>query len=74
MALFAILSGSDAIGFLPREWAEAEMTRALLQKIQVSQGITGPKTCLIRRCAAPLTRAAEALAGAPCREVTYYLS
>jgi len=73
IALLAILSGSDAVAFLPRQWAESKMTKALLQEIGITEGISGPRTCLIRRTATPFTPAAEALADALRREVVYYL-
>jgi DNA-binding transcriptional LysR family regulator len=73
IALLSILSGSDAVAFLPRQWAESKLTKPLLQEIGIAEGISGPKTCLIRRSATPLTPAAEALADALRREVTYYL-
>lgn len=73
IALLAILSGSDAVAFLPRQWAEAEMTKGLLEEIQVKEVIAGPATCLIRQVGAPLTPAAEALTDSLRREVIYYL-
>jgi LysR family transcriptional regulator, regulator of abg operon len=73
IALLSILAGSDAVAFLPRQWAESKLTEGLLQEIGVVEDIAGPKTCLIRRAAMPLTPAAEALADALRREVTYYV-
>lgn len=74
IALLAILAGSDAVAFLPKQWAEAEMTRGLLREFPVKEEIAGPATCLIRQAAAPLTPASEALADSLRREAVYYLS
>ena len=74
IALLAILAGSDAIAFLPRQWAQSHITKRLLTEFPVRETIAGPATALIRRHAMPLTPAAEALADAFRREAIYYLN
>ncbi|MDF8332179.1 LysR substrate-binding domain-containing protein [Novosphingobium cyanobacteriorum] len=74
IALMALLDGSDAITFLPRQWAEAAITRGLLVEFPVKETIEGPATCLMYQVGAPLTPVAEALADSFRRQVGHYLA
>jgi LysR family transcriptional regulator, regulator of abg operon len=72
ISLLAVLAGSDALAFLPRQWVESSLTTPILAKINIAETVPGPPTCLVRRNGLPLTPAAEALATAFRREVAYY--
>ncbi|PHR92593.1 MAG: hypothetical protein COA69_07085 [Robiginitomaculum sp.] len=64
IALIALLAGTDALAFLPRQWATSELARSILAEIPITEKIPGPSTCLMRPNGLPLTPAAEALADA----------
>lgn len=64
IALIALLAGTDALAFLPRQWAESPITSPLVAEIPVADRIHGPTTCLMRPSGMPLTPAAEAMADA----------
>lgn len=64
LALNALLAGTDALAFLPRQWAHSPVTCPVLIKIPIKETIHGPATCLMRPSGMPLTPAAEALADA----------
>lgn len=64
LVLLALLAETDALAFLPRQWATARITEGLLASIPVRQIVASPTTCLITPRGMPLTPAAEALADA----------
>lgn len=64
LALIALLAGTDALAFLPRQWADSNVTRPILSEIPIIEKIAGPTTCLMRPSGMPLTPAAQALADA----------
>lgn len=64
IALIALLAETDALAFLPRQWAYSTVTRPILAEIPIREKIHGPSTCLMRPSGLPLTPAAEALADA----------
>lgn len=64
IALMAIIADTDAIAFLPRQWADSQVTRSIIAAIPIMEKLPGPATCLIRPSAMPLTPAAESLADA----------
>lgn len=73
IALLPLLAGSDALAFLPYQWADSDVTSPVLSEIEIREVIPGPSTCLIRRNGLPLTPAADALQTIFRREATYYL-
>ena len=50
---------SDLLTMLPIQWTEFALTRDVLQKINVVEGLPSPPICLARRAGLPLTPAAE---------------
>lgn len=64
IALTALLSSTDALAILPRQWPDSPALDAVLVEIPVRERIDGPATCLMRPGGMPLTPAAEALADA----------
>lgn len=72
IALLALLTESDLLAFLPRQWVEAPSTRAVLMHIPVREPIEGPPLGLVQRKGLPLTTVAEAMSSALAREVFYY--
>ena len=64
VALIALLSGTDALAFLPKQWASSRVTRQILLAFPIEEVVSGPATCLLRPNGLPLTPAAEALADA----------
>ena len=62
LALLALLCSSDALAFLPHQWADAALFKDLLAPIAVREPLTGPDIVQVSRAGMPLTPAAEALA------------
>jgi LysR family transcriptional regulator, regulator of abg operon len=54
-----ILSHTDALAIVPRQWTTFEPTRNLVQKIPVKELMPAPPMVMVRRAAMPLTPAAE---------------
>lgn len=73
IALLALLSGTDSLTFLPRQWVESPLMKPLLSRIDIAETVPGPSTCLVRRDGLPLTPVADALANAFRREAAYYM-
>ena len=61
LALLALLCSSDALAFLPQQWADTPMFKSLLAPIPVREPLTGPDIVQLSRAGLPLTPAAEAL-------------
>ena len=61
LALVALLCSSDALAFLPHQWADAPLFKTLLEPIAVREPLTGPDIVQVSRAGLPLTPAAEAL-------------
>ena len=61
LALVALLCSSDALAFLPHQWADAPLFKTLLEPITVREPLTGPDIVQVSRAGLPLTPAAEAL-------------
>ena len=61
LALLALLCSTDALAFLPQQWADTPMFKALLAPIPVREPLTGPDIVQLSRAGLPLTPAAEAL-------------
>ena len=62
LALLALLCSSDALAFLPHQWADAALFKDLLAPIAVREPLTGPDIVQVSRAGMPLTPAVEALA------------
>ena len=61
LSLITLLSNTDLLAIVPRQWLEYSPLRGTLQKIDIREPIAAPPICLIRRAALPLTPAAEYL-------------
>ena len=61
IALLALVSSSDLLVFLPRQWLESPVTSAVLEAIAVRERIEGFPICVVRREGVTLTPAAESL-------------
>jgi LysR family transcriptional regulator of abg operon len=61
LSLITMLSSTDLLAIVPRQWTEYSPLAATLQKIAVREKIAAPPICIIRRAALPLTPAADFL-------------
>ena len=61
LALMALVSSTDAIALLPRQWAEAPLLRDLIETIKVREPLTAPDIVQVTRAKLPLTPVAERL-------------
>ena len=61
LALLALLCSTDALAFLPQQWADTPLFKTLLEPITVREPLTGPDIVQLSRAGLPLTPAAEAL-------------
>jgi len=61
LALLALLCNTDALAFLPQQWADTPLFKTLLQPIPVREPLAGPDIVQLSRAGLPLTPAAEAL-------------
>ena len=61
MALLALLASSDALAFLPRQWADTPLFNGVLEPIAVRESLMAPDIVQVTRAALPLTPAAERL-------------
>lgn len=61
LALLSLLSTSDALAFLPRQWSDAPLLRNLVEPIIIDEPLMAPDIVRITRAALPLTPAAERL-------------
>jgi LysR family transcriptional regulator of abg operon len=59
MTLMVSLVYSDLLAMVPIQWTQFELTRDLLQTIDVSEHLPAPPICVIRRSGLPLTPAAD---------------
>ena len=59
LSLMTLLSSTDLLAIVPRQWAEFPPLGSSLQKIPVRERIAASPICLIRRAALPLTPAGE---------------
>lgn len=62
LPVVALLTSTDALAFLPRQWVTTPLFKSSLQEIPVAETLDGPDIVLIRRRALPLTPLAEKLA------------
>jgi DNA-binding transcriptional LysR family regulator len=62
LALLALLNSSDALAFLPRQWADTALLRGLVEPIAVIEPLLAPDIVQVSRAKLPLTPAAEQLA------------
>jgi LysR family transcriptional regulator of abg operon len=61
LSLITMLSNTDLLAIVPRQWTEHSPLASTLQKIAVREKIPAPPICVIRRAALPLTPAADFL-------------
>src|SRR5262245_10282696 len=61
LGLITLLSNSDMLAIVPRQWTEFPPTRGVLRMLSLKETIEAPPITLIRRGALPLTPAAEYL-------------
>ncbi len=61
MALLALRASSDALAFLPRQWADTPLFNGVLEPIAVRESLMAPDIVQVTRAALPLTPAAERL-------------
>ena len=59
--LLALLASSDALAFLPRQWADTPLFNGVLEPIAVRESLMAPDIVQVTRAALPLTPAAERL-------------
>ena len=62
LPVVALLTSTDALAFLPRQWISSSIFKHALQDIPVEEKLDGPDIVLVRRTALPLTPLAEKLA------------
>ncbi len=62
LGLLSLLSTTDALVLLPRQWTDAPMFKAAIDVIPVAEKLLAPDIVLIARASVPLTPMAERLA------------
>lgn len=62
LSLISAVASSDYLGMLPRQWVALIDSTDLLQRLKLSENLTAPAICMVRRAKLPLTPAAEHLA------------
>jgi LysR family transcriptional regulator of abg operon len=62
LGLLSMLSATDALVLLPRQWTDAPMFRTVLEEIRVREKLLAPDIVLVSRASVPLTPLAERLA------------
>ena len=62
LALLSLVSTTDALAFLPRQWADTPLFRDLVQPIPIRETLTAPDIVQVTRARMPLTPAAEKFA------------
>ena len=61
LALLALVTSTDSLALLPRQWADTPMFRALVAPIKVAEPLMAPDIVQVSRARLPLTPAAERL-------------
>lgn len=59
LGLLGIISSTDAVALLPRQWTDSPMFKAVLEAIPVEEKLLAPDIVLIARAGVPLTPVAE---------------
>ena len=62
LGLISLLTTTDAIALLPRQWADAKLFKDVVEPIRVREPLIGPDIVEVTRAKLPLTPAAETLA------------
>ena len=62
LALLTLVSTTDALAFLPRQWADTALFKHLVEPIAVRESLIAPDIVQIARARMPLTPAAEKFA------------
>lgn len=71
-AILALLTGTDMLALLPRQWVESDVTKQILEHIPVSESLQDADICLIYRNGFALTPEAKAFLTLIRRECEYY--
>ena len=61
LGLLSMLSSTDSLVLLPRQWTDAPMFRNVLETIAVKEKLLAPDIVLVARASVPLTPLAEAM-------------
>lgn len=62
LGLISVLTSSDAIALLPRQWADSKLFKDAVAPINVREPLVGPDIVQVTRAKLPLTPAADKLA------------
>lgn len=62
LGLLSMLSSTDSLALVPRQWTDAPMFKSVLEAIVVSEQLLAPDIVLVARASVPLTPLAERLA------------
>ena len=62
LGLLSVVSATDALVLLPRQWTDTPMFRGVLEEIKVREKLLAPDIVLVSRAGVPLTPLAERLA------------
>ena len=62
LPVVALLTSTDALAFLPKQWVDSPLFKGILQEIPVLEPLAGPDIVMVRRSTLPLTPLAEKLA------------
>ncbi len=61
LGLLSLLTATDSLVLLPRQWTDAPMFKAVLEEIVVAEKLLAPDIVLISRAGVPLTPMAQSL-------------
>lgn len=62
LGLLSMLSATDALVLLPRQWTDVPMFKSVLEEIRVPEKLLAPDIVMVSRASVPLTPLAERLA------------
>jgi DNA-binding transcriptional LysR family regulator len=69
LSVMILLTSSDALAFVPRQWAEFAPIRSVLQEVRIRERLQPASIALVRRADMPLTPAAEYLSSLLLRRI-----
>jgi len=64
VGVISLIANSELLGYLPRRWVTASISRDLLEEIPAGAPVEATPICLVRKAGMPLTPAAHAFASA----------
>lgn len=64
VGVISLIANSDLLGYLPRRWLTASISRDLLEEIPAGAPVEATPICLVRKAGMPLTPAAHAFSNA----------